>query len=50
MDDPNIPNLLSIDYIGFKSHHDSDGIIKENTRKFILSSDNKYYVETSFLK
>jgi len=39
MDDANIPSLLSIPYLGY----DEDPIVYENTRKFILSSENPTY-------
>lgn len=41
MDDANVPSLLAIDYLGY----DADKVVKENTRKFVLSSDNPYYYE-----
>ncbi len=40
MDDANVPSLLSIPYIGYRSGTDQ---IYINTRKFILSSSNPYY-------
>lgn len=40
MDDANYPSLLSAPYIGYCKTDDN---IYQNTRKFILSSDNKYY-------
>lgn len=40
MDDANVPSLLSMPYIGYCS---ADDEIYQNTRKFILSSDNPYY-------
>lgn len=39
MDDANIPSLLSIPYLGYPA----DSAIYENTRRFVLSSDNRYY-------
>ncbi|MGP4039287.1 glycoside hydrolase family 125 protein [Gracilibacillus sp. D59] len=40
MDDANVPSLLSIPYIGYRSFDDE---IYQNTRKFILSEENPYY-------
>lgn len=45
MDDANVPSLLSIPYIGYKSSNDE---IYQNTRKFILSKNNPYYYEGTF--
>ena len=40
MDDANVPNLLSIPYLGYK-HYDPE--IYANTRRFIFSKDNPTY-------
>lgn len=40
MDDANSPSLLSAPYIGYCGREDE---IYQNTRKFILSRENKYY-------
>ncbi len=40
MDDANVPNLLSIPYLGYKPFSDK---IYQNTRKFILSENNPYF-------
>ncbi len=40
MDDANIPSLLSIPYLGYRSANDA---IVQNTRRFVLSKDNPYY-------
>jgi meiotically up-regulated gene 157 (Mug157) protein len=40
MDDANVPNLLSLPYLGVVSSEDE---IYKNTRAFILSEDNPYY-------
>ena len=47
MDDANVPSLLSIPYIEYR---DRDDEIYKNTRKFILSSNNKYYYEGKVAK
>lgn len=44
MDDANVPSLLSIPYLGYKSMDDS---IYQNTRKLILSELNPYYYKGS---
>lgn len=40
MDDANVPSLLSIPYLGYRP---ADDPVYQNTRRFILSSDNPYY-------
>lgn len=40
MDDANVPSLLSIPYLGYRSKED---MIYQNTRRFILSEENPYY-------
>lgn len=40
MDDANVPSLLSIPYLGYCDYNDE---IYQNTRKFILSSNNPYF-------
>lgn len=47
MDDANVPNLLSIPYLGYCSLEDP---IYQNTRAFILSQENPYYYSGSVLK
>jgi meiotically up-regulated gene 157 (Mug157) protein len=42
MDDANIPSLLSIPYLGYRPASDPT---YRNTRAFVLSSGNPYYVE-----
>lgn len=39
-DDGNIPNLLSLPYLGAVKHDDP---VYQSTRKFLLSADNPYY-------
>ena len=39
-DDGNLPNLLSLPYLGGVKHDDA---VYQNTRKFLLSADNPYY-------
>lgn len=45
MDDANVPSLLSIPYIEYKSNDDE---IYQNTRRFILSKNNPYYYTGNF--
>ncbi|HET8844894.1 MAG TPA: glycoside hydrolase family 125 protein, partial [Ktedonobacteraceae bacterium] len=40
MDDANVPSLLSLPYLGYCKPRDP---LYQNTRRFILSSDNPYY-------
>lgn len=40
MDDSNVPSLLALPYLGCIDRNDQ---VYENTRRFILSSDNPYY-------
>ncbi len=47
MDDANVPSLLSIPYIGYRT---ADDPIYKNTRKMILSKCNPYYYEGKILK
>ncbi len=47
MDDANVPNLLSIPYLGYAS---KDGEIYKNTRKFSLSHANPWFSEGKFAK
>ncbi|MFT3918060.1 glycoside hydrolase family 125 protein [Cloacibacterium sp.] len=47
MDDANVPNLLSIPYLGYTSYHDE---IYKNTRKFSLSKSNPWFNEGKFAK
>ncbi len=42
IDDANIPSLLSIPYIGYA---DAEDELYQNTRRFLLSSENPYYFE-----
>lgn len=42
MDDANVPSLMSLPYLG--AHQPSDSIYK-NTRKFLLSDSNPYYLK-----
>jgi len=45
MDDANVPSLLSIGYLGYKSKHDPNGEIAANTRKFVWSKSNPWFFE-----
>lgn len=47
MDDANVPNLLSIPYLGYASKDDK---IYQNTRKFSLSKTNPWFSEGKFAK
>jgi meiotically up-regulated gene 157 (Mug157) protein len=47
MDDANVPSLLSLPYLGYVDMNDA---LYQNTRRFILSKDNKYYYEGKYLK
>lgn len=45
MDDANVPSLLSIPYLGYRPVSDP---LYQNTRAFVLSKDNPYYVNGKF--
>lgn len=47
MDDANVPNLLSIPYLGYASKDDE---VYQNTRKFSLSKANPWFSEGEFAK
>lgn len=47
MDDANVPNLLSIPYLGYASANDE---IYQNTRRFSLSRFNPWYHEGKYAK
>ena len=47
MDDANSPSLLAMPYLGFCSREDK---LYQNTRRFLLSSDNPYYYEGSLAR
>lgn len=47
MDDANVPSLLSLPYLGYTNINDE---LYQNTRKFILSKENKYYFEGKYLR
>lgn len=47
MDDANVPNLLSIPYLGYADYHNE---IYKNTRKFSLSIANPWFNEGKFAK
>lgn len=44
MDDANVPNLLSIPYLGYRKKDDP---VYKNTRAFILSTDNPFFFKGS---
>ena len=44
MDDANVPSLLSMKYLGYKSSRDD---VAENTRRFLLSEANPFYYKGS---
>jgi meiotically up-regulated gene 157 (Mug157) protein len=45
MDDPNVPSLLSLPYLGYIY---PETALYQNTRKFILSEDNPYYANGKY--
>lgn len=45
MDDANVPNLMSLPYLGYVSASDK---IYQNTRKFLLSEKNPYYFKGKY--
>lgn len=45
MDDANVPNLISLPYLGFVK---SDDKIYQNTRRFVLSDNNPYFKQGKF--
>lgn len=47
MDDANVPNLLSIPYLGYRA---ADDEIYKNTRKFVLSEKNPFYYQGKYAK
>ncbi|WP_029488061.1 glycoside hydrolase family 125 protein [Candidatus Epulonipiscium viviparus] len=47
MDDANVPSLLSIPYLGYRSYEDE---VYQNTRKMILSDANPYFYKGSAAK
>lgn len=47
MDDANVPSLISAPYIGYVSAEDK---IYKNTRRLLLSGENKYYFEGTAAK
>jgi len=46
MDDANVPSLLSIPYLGYPA----DPVIYDNTRRFVMSTDNPYYFSGKFAR
>lgn len=47
MDDANVPNLLSIPYLGYTNIENE---IYQNTRRFVLSKSNPFYYEGKYAK
>lgn len=45
MDDPNVPSLLSLPYLGFTSIDDP---VYQNTREFMFSKDNPYFANGKY--
>lgn len=45
MDDANVPSLLSLTYLGYKSPRDPKGEIAANTRRWVLSKENPWLVQ-----
>jgi meiotically up-regulated gene 157 (Mug157) protein len=48
MDDANVPSLLSMSYLGYKTKRDPTGEIAKNTRKWVLSKENRFMVNQKF--
>jgi meiotically up-regulated gene 157 (Mug157) protein len=46
MDDANVPSLLSMPYLGYRPTTDP---VYQNTRAFVLSSDNPYYYTGTYM-
>ncbi len=47
MDDANVPSLLSMPYLGYRPPDDP---LYQNTRRFVLSSDNPYYAQGRYAR
>ncbi len=47
MDDANVPSLMSLPYLGCVDVNDP---VYQNTRKFILSKDNPFYIEGKYAR
>jgi meiotically up-regulated gene 157 (Mug157) protein len=47
MDDANVPSLLSLPYLGYCAPEDE---LYQNTRKFVLSKENRFYFAGKFLQ
>ncbi len=45
MDDANVPNLMSLPYLGFCKDNDP---VYQNTRRFLLSENNPYFTKGTF--
>lgn len=50
MDDANVPNLVSIPYLGYRNPKDPQAVIAKNTRRFALSKANPFYFAGSILR
>jgi len=46
MDDANVPSLLSMDYLQYRTPHDPNNSIYHNTRKWVLTKNNPFLFES----
>ena len=48
MDDANVPSLLSLQYLGYETKRDPSGQIAKNTRKWVLSKENRFMINAKY--